>query len=100
MDIKYYNSKIKVRKNQVYESELLKRNGVYLQLLQFTQNNDKTVENSHDVVSHWMIKINQYSSETFMKNKKDELVVVHCAFGIGRSFIRCFFLIYLIVQYI
>lgn len=69
VDIKYYNSKIKVRKNQVYESELLRRNAVYLQLLQFTQNNDKTVENSHDVVSHWMIKINQYSSEIFMKNK-------------------------------
>lgn len=69
LNTKYYNSKIKVRNNHIYESELLKKNLIYQQLLQFTQNNDKTVENSHDVVSHWMIKINQYSSEIFMKYK-------------------------------
>jgi len=69
IDVECYNTKIKVNKNHVYESLELRNYSMYTKLLNFTKENNLSIENSHDVVAYWMIKINQYTSEIFLNKK-------------------------------
>jgi exoribonuclease R len=54
----FYNAAIKVRKNYRYEESTLLRDLKYKQLLDLTKRMDRFIEDSHDVVSFWMIQMN------------------------------------------
>ena len=64
IDIKFTNSAINVFKNYRYEeSELLYNCPEYLSLLEFTKKVDRTATNSHDIVTFWMMFMNQKCGE-------------------------------------
>ena len=54
----FRNVLVRVSRNYVYESDELVRDGHYTQLRQITQRIDPTCKDSHDVVAHWMVRIN------------------------------------------
>ena len=59
---RYYNSLINVKRNFVYEESALLKNKQYKQLLNITNiiSENKTIEDSHDLVTFWMIYMNKY----------------------------------------
>ena len=62
--IDYHHVAIKVHRNYRYEEhKLLYDNPQYNLLFELTKKFDKNVTDSHDVVSHWMIKMNSYCGE-------------------------------------
>lgn len=68
-DLLYYNSKISVNINHVYESKLLKRDKHYRILYDVTNRLAENIEDSSDMVSYWMININRKSSEKLLEHK-------------------------------
>jgi exoribonuclease R len=54
----FYNAAIRVRKNYRYEESSLLRDLKYIQLLDLTKKTERYIENSHDVVSFWMVQMN------------------------------------------
>uniref|UniRef100_A0A6C0DRU3 RNB domain-containing protein n=1 Tax=viral metagenome TaxID=1070528 RepID=A0A6C0DRU3_9ZZZZ len=72
----FKNVLINVKKNYVYEDpKLLKNDPIYIQLLAVSKLLDKTIENSHDIVAHWMVYMNTFTGKKMLDNK----------FGIFRS---------------
>jgi len=65
----YTNAVIRVKKNFVYEESTLFKNKHYQELLEKTKQIDTKIENSHDVVSHWMIFMNSKCGESMFKQK-------------------------------
>jgi exoribonuclease R len=59
-------TEISVDKNFVYEDESLVNNPSYKLLLKLSKLIDKTIKNSHDLVSLWMVKTNEYCAK-FLK---------------------------------
>lgn len=69
-DIQYTNVIIKVNKNYEYENpKMISKDNDYKQLLEITQKLDPSVENSHDLVSHWMVFMNSHTGK-YMANHK------------------------------
>jgi exoribonuclease R len=68
--IKYANSLISVNKNYVYEDPKMLNNDVaYRKLFDISYLMDNSVKNSHDVVSHWMIKMNMITGSYMFTNE-------------------------------
>ena len=68
--IKFSNCLIKVSKNYEYENpELIYNNSHYTDLFNISKKMDKSINNSHDLVAHWMIQMNVHCSQ-YMKNNK------------------------------
>ena len=74
--ITFTNVLINVATNYAYEDpKMIAKDENYQKLFAISQLMDKSVENSHDVVSHWMIYMNKLCGEHMARNK----------FGIFRS---------------
>jgi exoribonuclease R len=72
----FSNALITVEKNYVYEDpKMIATDENYKNLLEITVKMDKEIENSHDVVSYWMIVMNSMCGNFMSSNK----------FGIFRS---------------
>jgi len=72
----FSNALITVEKNYVYEDpKMIATDENYKNLLELTVKMDKEIENSHDVVSYWMIVMNSMCGNFMSSNK----------FGIFRS---------------
>ena len=70
ISINYKNAAIKVAKNFRYEEpDLIYKNKHYTKLIDFSQKLDKTIENSHDLVTFWMIFMNKNCGDYMFKNK-------------------------------
>jgi exoribonuclease R len=67
--VSFVNTKIIVKKNYRYEADNLLRNPRYKSLLDITHKMDKNIIDSHEVVSYWMIKMNQEVGTLLYKNK-------------------------------
>jgi len=69
-DIKYLNTMIKVYKNYRYEEpQLLYKNENYKMLLEISQKMDRSIIDSHDIVAHWMVFMNNYCGNLMANNK-------------------------------
>lgn len=75
VDIKYYNSLIKVYKNYCYEEAKLLADGKYHDIFELTKNLSvkysyiDRVHNSHDVVCYLMILMNYHCAKELVKHK-------------------------------
>jgi exoribonuclease R len=56
--IRFLNQSVKIDKNYVYESKDLLKDRDYQLLYNCTKSLDPNIQNSHDVVSYWMIQMN------------------------------------------
>jgi len=56
--IEYKNAAITVNKNYRYEESALFDNHSYNMLFDMTKKMDKSIEDSHDVIAYWMVKMN------------------------------------------
>jgi len=66
----YKNVLIIVRKNYSYEEpKMILKDSYYQKLFDLSVKMDRNVKNSHDLVSFWMITMNQYSGKYMAKNK-------------------------------
>jgi len=65
----FYNARICVSKNYRYEEACLLQNVDYRELHEITHQLDHSVENSHDVVSFWMVRMNYYCGKTMAERK-------------------------------
>jgi exoribonuclease R len=64
----FKNTKIIVKKNYRYEANNLLHNPRYKSLLDITHKMDRNITDSHEVVSYWMIKMNQEVGTLLYKN--------------------------------
>jgi exoribonuclease R len=60
---------VHINKNFVYEEQSMLKNDNYNSLFDFTKKIDNTVENSHDVVTFWMIHTNTFCANYMILNK-------------------------------
>ena len=67
--IRFYTSLIKVRKNFVYDEQKLLANKHYKKLEELTMKMDANTQDSHDVVSFWMIQMNVFCAKYLAKHK-------------------------------
>jgi len=67
--VSFENTKIIVKKNFRYEADNLLRNNRYKSILDITRKMDRHITDSHEVVSYWMIKMNQEIGTLLYKNK-------------------------------
>lgn len=58
-EIGYKNAVIKSRKNYVYEERKLLQNGNYKDLMTITKVLQPTIQDSHDLVEYWMVRMNK-----------------------------------------
>jgi exoribonuclease R len=66
----YKNVLIEVNKNYSYEDpKMINNDQVYKQLFDVSYLMDKTIKNSHDIVTHWMVQMNTFTG-ILMANKK------------------------------
>ena len=70
IDITYENVLINVYKNYRYEEvDLLYKEGIYSKLLDISYKMDDRINNSHDVVAHWMILMNAITGIKMLNSK-------------------------------
>lgn len=75
--ITYKNVLINVSKNYVYEEPvMLAKDNYYKKLFDISQKMDENINDSHDLVSHWMIFMNLHTGNLMMNNK---IGVFRCA---------------------
>jgi exoribonuclease R len=67
--ISFYNSLICVKKNYVYEEKSLLKSRDYKQLYHITKQLDANTQDSHDVISYWMIYMNTQSAKLLYDRK-------------------------------
>ena len=66
-NIQYHNAVIHVSHNYAYEeSKMTKYDVCYKKLFALTELMDKSVRNSHDLVSFWMVQLNAYTGLSMM----------------------------------
>jgi exoribonuclease R len=65
----FYNAAIQVKKNYRYEEPQLLQNLAYNQLLTLTKKMERYIDNSHDVVSYWMIQMNTICAMQLLEAK-------------------------------
>ena len=68
-EIRFSNTLIRVSKNYRYEDRALLYDPAYNELAKITAKMDKTVVNSHDVVSFWMIQMNTICAQYLAKKQ-------------------------------
>jgi len=75
--ITYKNVLINVSKNYIYEDHImLEKDTFYKELFDISQKMDENINDSHDLVSHWMIFMNLHTGKLMMNNK---IGVFRCA---------------------
>lgn len=75
--ITYKNVLINVSKNYIYEDPImLEKDTFYKELFDISQKMDENINDSHDLVSHWMIFMNLHTGKLMMNNK---IGVFRCA---------------------
>jgi len=75
--IKYKNVLINVSENYIYEDPImLEKDKYYKELFDISQKMDENVNDSHNLVSHWMIFMNLHTGKLMMNNK---IGVFRCA---------------------
>jgi len=68
--ISYRNVLINVNKNYTYEDpKLLTNDPAYKQLFDISILMDKTIRNSHDIVTHWMVQMNTFTGILMAQQK-------------------------------
>jgi exoribonuclease R len=68
--IEYKNALIEVKQNYCYEDpKMINGDPYYKQLFDISYLMDKTIRNSHDIVTHWMIQMNTFTG-ILMANKR------------------------------
>jgi len=67
--IGFSNAVIQVHKNYRYEQDSLYADPAYRELFDISKLRDSSIDNSHDVVAHWMVEMNSICSR-FLMNKK------------------------------
>ena len=67
VDFNISNQVIKVNKNFTYEDKKIEQNKHYCLLYNFTCNFGD-IRGTYDIVSHWMVMVNKYSSFEFLKH--------------------------------
>jgi hypothetical protein len=67
--IGFSNAVIQVHKNYRYEQDSLYADPSYRELFDISKLRDSSIDNSHDVVAHWMVEMNSICSR-FLMNKK------------------------------
>lgn len=66
----YNNVIISVNRNYHYEDpKMISKDTHYQTLLEITKKMDSSVNNSHDLVAHWMVQMNRYCAEYMVANK-------------------------------
>lgn len=69
IDVSYKNVAIQVSRNYRYEEHaLIYENPDYTTLFDITKSLDKSLKDSHDVVSYWMIKMNSICADYMVSN--------------------------------
>ena len=70
IDVSYKNVAIQVERNYRYEEHaLIYENPEYTTLFDITKSLDKSVKDSHDVVSYWMIKMNSLCADYMVSHQ-------------------------------
>jgi hypothetical protein len=65
----FSNVLIKVSKNFIYEESSMIKNKHYRELMTLSQKMDNTIENSHEIVAHWMVFMNKECANQLMNRK-------------------------------
>ena len=85
--VEYKNAAIKVYKNYRYEEPaLVYKNKDYTTLFDITKKMDKTVTDSHDIVSFWMIKMNSECGKYMAEKEIGIFRMANCANMIDPDF--------------
>jgi exoribonuclease R len=69
LDIRFQQGVICVKKNYVYEDPELLSSLEYSQLFELSQKMDSKIENSHDLVAHWMVFMNKYCGKCMIEKE-------------------------------
>lgn len=69
IETSFHNVLIQVKHNFHYESQSLLKDQQYKSLYDFTRTQDKTITDSHDVVSYWMIRMNAICGQEMAEQK-------------------------------
>jgi exoribonuclease R len=68
IDFNITNEVIKISKNFTYDDKKIEQNKHYCLLYNFTSSFGD-IRGTYDIVSHWMVMVNKYSSYEFLKHK-------------------------------
>jgi len=66
----FSNASIQVTKNYRYEEPNLQKDPDYVTLMQLSSKMDKSVKNSHDLVAHWMLRMNTECAKWLVSQKR------------------------------
>lgn len=76
-NITYRNVLIQVNKNYSYDDISLLTDNHYIMLYNVTKNLDFSIRNSHDLVSYWMVKMNEYTGTKLSEYKTGIFKTIH-----------------------
>jgi len=68
-EIDYKNVVVKTRKNYVYEEKKLLKNNNYKEMMNLTKLLKPTVQDSHELVEYWMIRMNKEVGKSLKKKE-------------------------------
>ena len=68
-EIDYKNVVVKTRKNYVYEEKKLLKNNNYKEMMHLTKLLKPTVQDSHELVEYWMIRMNKEVGKSLKKKE-------------------------------
>jgi exoribonuclease R len=69
IDTKFSNTAILLSNNYVYECAELSQDPAYTILYELAKRQNASVQDSHDVVAHWMVKMNHICGQTLAQRK-------------------------------
>jgi exoribonuclease R len=76
-NITYRNVLIQVNKNYSYDDPSLYIDNHYIMLYNLSKNLDFSIQNSHDLVSYWMVKMNEYTGIKLSEYKIGIFKTIH-----------------------
>jgi len=76
-NISYKNVLIQVNKNYSYDETTMYIDNNYIMLYNLSKNLDYSIQNSHDLVSFWMIKMNSYTGTKLSEYKTGIFKTIH-----------------------
>jgi exoribonuclease R len=75
--ITYKNVLIQVNKNYSYDDTSMYIDNQYIMLYNLSKNLDFSIRNSHDLVSYWMVKMNEYTGTKLSEYKTGIFKTIH-----------------------
>uniref|UniRef100_A0A6C0DC52 RNB domain-containing protein n=1 Tax=viral metagenome TaxID=1070528 RepID=A0A6C0DC52_9ZZZZ len=76
-NISYKNVLIQVNKNYSYDDASMYIDNQYIMLYNVSKNLDYSIQNSHDLVSFWMVKMNSYTGTKLSEYKTGIFKTIH-----------------------